>query len=167
MILRTAKRLLPILFVSVAASAATPTPPGEHAEPVKLPSAPAGKTLSHDELLAQAKLLELVDEGQKALMSRKFTRARDRFLRCVAMQPSLARCHLHLGATYARMGLTLDAIASYQTYLMLEPEGVEAGKVRQHVALYRDILEGEDEREAQVEREREIPTAAPDRRPIR
>jgi tetratricopeptide (TPR) repeat protein len=115
-----------------------PPPPGAAAPgpspDTKTSDVPAGTPVApalpaFDPLRAQ----KSIDVGQYYLKTGNYPAAIDRFKEAIAYQANLALPWDLLGEAYEKEHELDDAIAAYQKYLALLPDGKESDRLRKHV----------------------------------
>jgi tetratricopeptide (TPR) repeat protein len=111
------------------AGASTPSPDTKTSDvPASPPAAPT--VPAFDPLHAQ----KSIDVGQYYLKTGNYPAAIDRFKEAIAYQGNLALPWDLLGEAYEKEHELDDAIAAYQKYLSLLPDGKEPDRVRKHLA---------------------------------
>jgi tetratricopeptide (TPR) repeat protein len=55
------------------------------------------------------------------------------FEKAIALAPSESSFHLSLGMAFERVGRTADAVREYNAYLSMDPDGADAGRLKEHV----------------------------------
>jgi tetratricopeptide (TPR) repeat protein len=109
-------------------AAPAPSPDTKKSDvPVAAPAAPT--VPAFDPLHAQ----KSIDVGQYYLKSGNYPAAIDRFKEAIAYQANLALPWDLLGEAYEKEHEIDDAVAAYQKYLALLPDGKESDHLRKHV----------------------------------
>lgn len=85
---------------------------------------------------------KLFEDGKRLLEKRQTREARSVLLQCVEMNPRYSRCHLLLGAAYAKLGDAASGAKHYELFLKLDPDAQEAGTVRMMLEQYRESRKG-------------------------
>jgi tetratricopeptide (TPR) repeat protein len=80
---------------------------------------------------------QLAREGTSALLLGQVARATELLRRAIEADPGHAPAYRSLGLVLERVGSTEDAIATYDRYLALDPNGALAGKIRERIAVLR------------------------------
>ncbi|HVP55618.1 MAG TPA: tetratricopeptide repeat protein [Candidatus Eisenbacteria bacterium] len=97
------------------------------------PAAPPGKVLTEEEQKAQQAATD-IDVGYYYLNEKNYVAAESRLKEAVELKPDAAAAYIGLAQAQQKRGKTAEARASYEAYLMLEPEGHDAEKVKKALA---------------------------------
>jgi pSer/pThr/pTyr-binding forkhead associated (FHA) protein len=108
-------------------SAARPDPEVREDRPAA-PPRPAGAVLQ-----------TLYDEGTAHYRNGKFAEAARALKECLKVDPTFPRCHMALGATYARLREPALGAEHYRKFIQLAPNDPEVGKVKTYLEQYESL----------------------------
>jgi tetratricopeptide (TPR) repeat protein len=108
-------------------SAARPDPEVREDRPAA-PPRPAGAVLQ-----------TLYDEGTAHYRNGKFAEAARALKECLKVDPTFPRCHMALGATYARLREPALGAEHYRKFIQLAPNDPEVAKVKTYLEQYESL----------------------------
>ncbi len=88
---------------------------------------------------AGAALQKLYDEGTALYRKGKFAEAARALKECLKVDPNFPRCHMALGATYARLREPALGAEHYRRFIQLAPNDPEVGKVKIYLEQYESV----------------------------